>query len=158
MIIINKSIYKTINMHNFEKTKTYLGSTVWFWAGNGPSDPAPVETSCFRFRKYKLCHIVFLLRSHVHFHYISEADDISTPKISQTVPHTRHRTAACSKRHRLSYLLRSVLSVDLLISRNFSSTISATRQSSTFSRATGHIWSSICPVTERKSHKSAMKI
>ncbi len=62
LIIINKSIYKTINMHNFEKTKTYLGSTVWFWAGNGPSDPAPVETSCFRFRKYKLCHIVFLLK------------------------------------------------------------------------------------------------
>lgn len=39
LIIINKSTYKTINMHNFEKTKNYLGYKVSFWAGKGPSDP-----------------------------------------------------------------------------------------------------------------------
>lgn len=111
LIIINKSTYKTINMHNFEKTKNYLGYKVSFWAGKGPSP----ETSRFRlvkFRKYKLCHIVFLLKvvcplPSSAFH-ISEADDINTPKISQTVPHTRHRTAACSNLRSLSYSFHSV--------------------------------------------------
>lgn len=29
-------------MHNSGNTKTYLGDKVSFWAGNEPSDPAPV--------------------------------------------------------------------------------------------------------------------